>query len=43
MSRELRSLPVEVATKRVFDAAVRVFEVAHGGGGTEREDGARAQ
>ena len=32
MSRELRSLPVEVATKRVFDAAVRVFEVAHTGG-----------
>jgi sugar phosphate isomerase/epimerase len=43
MSTELRSLPVEVATKRVFDAAVRVFEVARSGGGTEREDGARAQ
>jgi sugar phosphate isomerase/epimerase len=28
MSTELRSLPVEVATKRVFDAAVRVFELA---------------
>jgi sugar phosphate isomerase/epimerase len=31
MSTELRSLPVEVATKRVFDAAVRVFEVARAG------------
>jgi sugar phosphate isomerase/epimerase len=28
MSKELRALPVEVATKKVFDAAVRVFEVA---------------
>jgi hypothetical protein len=28
MSTELRSLPTEVATKRVFDAAVRVFEAA---------------
>lgn len=28
MSTELRSLPVEAATKRVFDAAVRVFEAA---------------
>jgi sugar phosphate isomerase/epimerase len=31
MSTELRSLPVETATKRVFDAAVRVFEVARSG------------
>ncbi len=31
MSTELRSLSVEVATKKVFDAAVRVFEVARGG------------
>jgi sugar phosphate isomerase/epimerase len=31
MSTELRSLPVEVAAKRVFDAAVRVFEVARAG------------
>jgi len=33
MSTELRSLPVEVAAKRVFDAAVRVFEIARAGGG----------
>ncbi len=33
MSTELRSLPVEVATKRVFDAAERVFEVARAGEG----------
>jgi hypothetical protein len=42
MSTELRSLPVEVATKRVFDAAVRVFEIARAQG-TEPEDDARAQ
>jgi len=28
MSAELRSLPIEVATKTVFDAAARVFELA---------------
>ena len=28
MSAELRSLPIEVATKTVFDAATRVFELA---------------
>jgi sugar phosphate isomerase/epimerase len=33
MSKELRSLPVEVATKRVFEAAVRVFDVARAGRG----------
>lgn len=42
MSMELRSVPVEIATKRVFDAAVRVFELARAGG-TEPEDDARAQ
>jgi hypothetical protein len=31
MSTQLRSLSVEVAAKRVFDAAVRVFEVARAG------------
>ena len=31
MSTELRSLPVEVAVKRVFDAAVHVFKVARAG------------
>jgi hypothetical protein len=35
-------VPVEIATKRVFDAAVRVFELARAGG-TEPEDDARAQ
>ena len=33
MSTELRALPIEAATKRVFDAAVRVFEVALPGPG----------
>jgi sugar phosphate isomerase/epimerase len=28
MSTELRSMPIEVATRTVFDAAVRVFEQA---------------
>ena len=31
MSTELRSLPVEVATKRVFASAARVFEAARTG------------
>jgi sugar phosphate isomerase/epimerase len=30
MSTELRALPVEVAVKKVFEAAVRAFQVARG-------------
>ena len=37
MSKELRSLPVEEATKRVFDAAQRVFKVVRDGGNGDGE------